>query len=120
MHPVSQGLEPPGSIPVRFSRLGNAVPEHAELGYHLCYGTPNDEHVVMPTDLANTVETTHGILAGLERLRAVEHDRIVGAVNLDPPNPGSDAFHAKMGFAQVGCAELAPGGKTARYREELP
>ncbi len=49
------------------ARLGNAVPEPVELGYHLCYGTPNDEHVVMPTDLANTVEITHGILAGLER-----------------------------------------------------
>ena len=25
------------------ARLGNAVPEPVELGYHLCYGTPNDE-----------------------------------------------------------------------------
>ena len=49
------------------ARLGDAVPEPAELGYHLCYGTPNDEHVVMPTDLANTVEIAHGTLAGLER-----------------------------------------------------
>ena len=40
-------------------QLGNAVPEPVELGYHLCYGTPNDKHVVMPTDLANTVEITH-------------------------------------------------------------
>ena len=38
------------------ARLGNAVPEPVELGYHLCNGTPNDEHVVMPSDLANTVE----------------------------------------------------------------
>ena len=43
------------------------MPEPEELGYHLSYGTPNDEHVVMPTDLANTVEITHGILAALER-----------------------------------------------------
>ena len=49
------------------ARLGNVVPEPVELGYHLCYGTPNDEHVVVPTDLANTVEITHGILSGLER-----------------------------------------------------
>ena len=48
-------------------RLGNAVPEPAELGYHLCYGTPNDEHVVMPKDLANAVEIVHAILGGLER-----------------------------------------------------
>jgi len=38
-----------------------------EPGYHLCYGMPNDEHVVTPTDLANKVETTNGILARLER-----------------------------------------------------
>ena len=49
------------------ARLGDAVPEPAELGYHLCYGTPNDEHVVMPADLANAVEMVHGVLAGLER-----------------------------------------------------
>ncbi|MCY4310458.1 MAG: hypothetical protein OXC54_03960 [Rhodospirillaceae bacterium] len=49
------------------ARLGNAVPEPVELGYHLCYGTPNDEHLVMPKDLANAVEMTHGILASLDR-----------------------------------------------------
>ena len=54
-------------ITAMLARLGNAVPERVELGYHLCYGTPKDEHVVMPTDLANTVEITQGMLAGLER-----------------------------------------------------
>ena len=38
-----------------------------ELGHHPCYGTNNHKHVVMPTDLANTVEITHGIVTGLER-----------------------------------------------------
>ena len=41
--------------------------EPVDPGYFLCYGMPNDEHIVMPTDLANKVETTNGILAGLER-----------------------------------------------------
>jgi len=54
-----------------------------------------------------------------ERARAAGHDRIVCEVNLDPPNPGSDAFHARMGFAEVGRAELQPGGKTVRYWEKL-
>lgn len=49
------------------ARLGNAVPEPVELGYHLCYGTPNDEHIVMPKDLANAVAMTHGIVDGLDR-----------------------------------------------------
>lgn len=41
-------------------------------------------------------------------------DPIVCEVNLDPPNPGSDAFHKKLGFGEVGRASLA-NGKTVRY-----
>ena len=29
------------------------------------------------------------------------HDRVVCEVNLDPPNPGSDAFHERLGFRVV-------------------
>ena len=36
-------------------------------------------------------------------------------VNLAPPNPGSDAFHAKLGFTEAGQAHLADRGKTVRY-----
>jgi predicted GNAT superfamily acetyltransferase len=40
---------------------------------------------------------------------------IVGCeVNSDPPNPASDAFHAALGFAEVGRAKI-PNGKTVRY-----
>lgn len=42
-------------------------------------------------------------------------ERVVCEVNLDPPNPGSDAFHAKMGFGVVGQAFLPGNGKTVRY-----
>jgi uncharacterized protein len=42
---------------------------------------------------------------------------VVGCeVNLLPPNPGSDAFHARMDFVEVGRADLA-NGKTVRYLE---
>ena len=54
-----------------------------------------------------------------DRARKAGHDRIVCEVNLDPPNPGSDGFHEKMGFAEVGRAELEPGGRTVRYWEKL-
>lgn len=54
-----------------------------------------------------------------ERASAAGHDRVVCEVNLDPPNPGSDAFHAKAGFTEVGRAELKPGGKWVRYYEKL-
>ncbi len=36
-------------------------------------------------------------------------------VNADPPNPVSDAFHAAMGFVEVGSAEIHGGAKTVRY-----
>ncbi|MCY4429209.1 MAG: hypothetical protein OXC11_02300, partial [Rhodospirillales bacterium] len=80
------------------ARLGNAVPEPAELGYHLCYGTPNDEHVVMPTDLANTVEMTHGILDGLERSLQFVH---VPA----PKHRDDAAYYAPLGALRLpeGC-----------------
>jgi predicted GNAT superfamily acetyltransferase len=51
-----------------------------------------------------------------ELSRAAGH-RVAGCeVNLDPPNPGSDAFHEQLGFKEVGRATLS-GGKTVRYLE---
>jgi hypothetical protein len=42
---------------------------------------------------------------------------VVGCeINVLPPNPASDAFHTRMGFVEVGRAELA-NGKTVRYLE---
>ena len=46
--------------------------------------------------------------------RDAGHDRIVCEVNVDPPNPASDGFHARFGFTEIGRAELA-GGKEVRY-----
>jgi len=51
-----------------------------------------------------------------ERARIGGHDRVVCEVNADPPNPASDAFHAALGFVEVGSARLA-NGKTVRYFE---
>lgn len=48
--------------------------------------------------------------------RAAGHDRVVCEVNLDPPNPVSDAFHARLGFCEVGRAPIR-GGKVVRYLE---
>jgi hypothetical protein len=42
-------------------RLGDAVPQGIEMGYHLCYGSPQDEHVVQPKDMAILVEIMNGI-----------------------------------------------------------
>ena len=47
--------------------------------------------------------------------RAAGHSHVVCEVNSDPPNPGSDAFHAARGFEIVGEAYLDDRGKTVRY-----
>jgi hypothetical protein len=48
-------------------RLGDAVPEAIEMGYHLCYGSPQDEHLVQPKDMAILVELMNGIGAATRR-----------------------------------------------------
>ncbi len=48
-------------------RLGDAVPAGAEMGYHLCYGSPADEHLVQPKDAAVLVEMMEGIAAATRR-----------------------------------------------------
>ncbi|MDV6332479.1 GNAT family N-acetyltransferase [Asticcacaulis sp. 201] len=47
--------------------------------------------------------------------RADGHSQVVCEVNYDPPNPGSDAFHDRLGFVEVGRAVLADRGKGVRY-----
>jgi predicted GNAT superfamily acetyltransferase len=46
------------------------------------------------------------------------HERVACEVNIDPPNPDSDAFHAAMGFVTVGEATLHNGAKIVRYFEK--
>lgn len=50
-----------------------------------------------------------------DHARRAGHDRIVCEVNSSPPNPQSDAFHASIGFEQVGVALIHGGAKTVRY-----
>jgi hypothetical protein len=49
------------------TRLGDAVPGEIDLGYHLCYGSPADEHLVLPTDAGIMVEMVNAIAAGVTR-----------------------------------------------------
>ena len=49
------------------TRIGEAVPAAVELGYHLCYGSPADEHCVQPKDTAIMVEMTNAVAAGVVR-----------------------------------------------------
>jgi hypothetical protein len=49
------------------TRIGDGVPASIELGYHLCYGSPADEHMVLPKDMGIMVEMTNAIVAGVQR-----------------------------------------------------
>ena len=50
-----------------------------------------------------------------QRAKYAGQHRIVCEINLDPPNPGSDAFHASFDFSEVGRASIYNGAKTVRY-----
>jgi predicted GNAT superfamily acetyltransferase len=47
--------------------------------------------------------------------RRASHERVVCEVNRVPPNPASDAFHAALGFGEVGSAAIHDEAKTVRY-----
>jgi hypothetical protein len=49
------------------SKVGNAVPQAIELGYHLCYGSPKDEHLVQPRDAAIMVAIMNETVRQVQR-----------------------------------------------------
>ena len=49
------------------ARLGGRVPESVEMGFHLCYGSPADAHLVMPKDMGVLVEISNGLCSRLAR-----------------------------------------------------
>lgn len=51
----------------RLARLGNAVPTHVELGYHLCYGNAGQKHFKEPADTGLMVEIANGIFERMRR-----------------------------------------------------
>lgn len=51
---------------------------------------------------------------------AAGHDTIVAEVNSLPPNPGSDAFHAALGFVEAGQGSPMPGKRVRYLVKSLP
>ena len=47
------------------------------------------------------------------------HERVVCEVNKSPPNPASEAFHAALGFVEVGTASVYHGSRTVRYLSRM-
>ncbi len=68
-----EGYYEPGPVDFRsetlsvLTRIGAAVPAEIELGYHLCYGSPADEHCVQPKDMGIMVEIANATCAGVAR-----------------------------------------------------
>ena len=91
----------------QLGRLGAAVPESVDLGYHLCYGSPRDEHLVMPRRHGHPgrdrqqpvcgVGATagfhpHARTAGQERPRVLPAAGRVGVVRRYGGHPGPDSL----------------------------
>jgi len=51
----------------RLVRLGRAIPEGVELGYHLCYGDADHKHFKEPDDLSKLVRLANAIASRLAR-----------------------------------------------------
>lgn len=47
--------------------------------------------------------------------RRAQHVILACEVNSAPPNPESDAFHASLGFLEIGRARIAERNKSVRY-----
>ena len=91
-----EGYYEPGPVDFRtetidvLSAVGDAVPAGVELGYHLCYGSPVDEHLVQPKDAGIMVEITNAIVAGVRRPIQFFHMPV-------PKARTDDAYFAPLG-----------------------
>jgi hypothetical protein len=65
--------EPRKPVCEAMARISAAVPDDVELGYHLCYGDWQHEHMKQPQDTANLVELVNRFLEGVDRPVAYLH-----------------------------------------------
>jgi methionine synthase II (cobalamin-independent) len=61
------------------AKIGDGVPAAIEFGYHLCYGSPADEHMVLPKDMGIMVEMTNAVVARVRRPIQFFHMPVVKA-----------------------------------------
>jgi hypothetical protein len=68
-----EGYYEPGPVDFRsetlavLAEIGAGVPAGIDLGYHLCYGSPADEHLVQPKDAGLMVEMVNAVCARVTR-----------------------------------------------------
>ncbi len=78
-----------------FARLGGAVPDDVELGFHLCYGDYDAKHFIEPTDATKMVELANLISQTVRRPIAWIHMPV-------PIDRTDDAFFAPLTGLQLG------------------
>ena len=90
-----EGYYEPGPVDFRqetiaeLIAIGDGVPATIELGFHLCYGSPADEHVIQPKDSGIMVEIANAVSTGGRRPIQFFH--------LPVPKPRiDDAFFAPL------------------------
>jgi uncharacterized protein len=94
-------------------------PNHAWFTARESYFAYIDRVVIAPA--ARGQGLARALYADLARIAEAELTRLlVCEVNLEPPNPESLAFHARLGFVAAGEAVDARNGKRVQYlRKEL-
>ena len=84
-------------IAAELARLGDAVPAGVEMGYHLCYGSPADEHLVMPRDMGVMIRMANGVRRALARR--------IDFLHLPVPKDRRDAAYFKPMLDLAGFAD---------------
>jgi len=111
--------DPYPNILDRLTRLGNAVPDPVELGYHLCYGDSGHKHFVEPHDATHLTAVANGIVDGV--------DRSVNWIHLPIPRERTDgAFYEPLASLKLspqtelylGLIHMTDGEAGARRRIE--
>lgn len=96
-HMRSPFTDLPGEIMQRMKRLMAAVPNHVELGFHLCYGDFDAKHFIEPLDATKLVEVANALAAAANRPITYIHMPV-------PINRSDDAY-----FEPLRNLRLAPG-----------
>jgi hypothetical protein len=78
-----------------FARLGGAVPNDVQLGFHLCYGDYDGRHFVEPTDATKMVELANLIARSVPRPITWLHMPV-------PIDRTDEAFYAPLQNLQLG------------------
>jgi predicted GNAT superfamily acetyltransferase len=89
-------------------------------GHFLWFRSRFDRFLYIDRVVVAEGQRRHGLGRALyadlfRRARELDHTVIVCEVNLQPPNPVSDRFHAAHGFTELGQATFDAGAKTVRY-----